>query len=146
MPLRRLATTVVALLVGCSDPPPPPPVPTHVATVAPWVRWRDESDPVGAPIAVFVDARGGPADRIAADLDVTTFLNDRFHPVLVPAYEDQPIGTIAFYDAAGCRLAGPYTPANPQELIDRANELVVRVAGRTFAAPRLPTACHSSPG
>jgi hypothetical protein len=101
---------------------------------------------VGAPIAVFVDVRGGPADRIAANLDVTTFLNDRFHPVLVPAYEDQPVGTIAFYDAAGCRIAGPFAPASPKELIDRANEVVVRVAGRSFSAPRLPTECHRSPG
>jgi hypothetical protein len=77
-------------------------------------------------VAVFVDAPGGAVDRLAADPDVTTFLNDRFHPIFRLDDPDQAGGTVQFYSADGCALGPPVTPATPGALIAIANGVVVR--------------------
>ena len=129
------------MIAACSDPPAPPPLSDPARTVAVYVEWRAPDAAVRAPVVVFVDVAGGPVDRLAADSDVTTFLNDRFHPVLLPAYAAQPVGTVAFYDGEGCLLAGPARPADPQALIDLANGVVLDPRSRGITAPRLPERC-----
>src|SRR5204862_5947019 len=79
---RRLQFSL-ALFVGiaCHDPPTPPPTqgPDDLPrwSLAPHVSWAGLDAPATRPLAVFVDDPGGPLDQIAADADVTTFLNDR---------------------------------------------------------------------
>lgn len=133
------------MIASCSDPPAPPPVSDPGRSVAVHVEWRAPEAAVRAPVAVFVDSVGGPADRLAADPDVTTFLNDRFHPVLLPSYADQPSGTVAFYDGAGCLLAGPALPGDAQALIDLANGVMLDPRSRGVTAPRLPERCTPPP-
>ena len=115
---------------GCSDPPPPPPVPgpTYLPrwSVAPYVAWTGPSAPVRLPLAVFIDSPGGPLDAIAANLDVTTFLNDRFHPwFLTPGAapgltEATPAALIL--DETGCVLVAPFLPDGPDAWIEAANQ------------------------
>ncbi|MDP2312124.1 MAG: hypothetical protein Q8P41_04405 [Pseudomonadota bacterium] len=130
----------LALLIGaCADPPTPPPIPSSSGSSAPWVEWRAPDGPVRGPVALVVDRPGGPIDRLVADPDVTTFLNDRFHPLFQTTSASQPVGTVRFYDGCGCPLSPPLTPASPAELIERANEVIVRpdalaCQGRPFAS------------
>ncbi len=122
----------LALLIGaCSDPPSPAPIASPTGSTAPWVEWRAADAPVRGPVVVVVDSPGGAVDRLVADPDVTTFLNDRFHPIFRPALrigsETQPAGTLRFYDGCGRPLTDASTPATPAELIAIANEVIVRV-------------------
>lgn len=98
--------------------------------------WKDDGAPVSAPIASFVDSPGGPVDRLAADPDVTTFLNDRFHPIFHTVDPAQPPGTVEFLTADGCSFGPPLVPASPGELIEAANAVMLRTeaTGRTAAA------------
>jgi hypothetical protein len=127
-------------LSACADPPDPPPA-TPTASAARWMEWRDASALVDRPIVVVVDVPGGPADRVVADGDVTTFFNDRFHPVLVSSLASQPVGTVRFYDACGCPLTDPIRPATPQALIAAANAVIVLPQ-----AHRCTDAPHPLPG
>ena len=129
--VRRLWAAPMLALASCSDPPPPPPVadPAGVPrwSTAPYVRWAGPRDPSTGPLAVFVDHPGGPLDRIAADPDVTTFLNDRFVPwFLTPsAAEGLPPAPAALWlDPRGCVLAGPLRPASPDAWIATANAVL----------------------
>jgi hypothetical protein len=92
------------------------------------VSWSGVTDPGNRPLAVFVDDPGGPLDRIAADADVTTFLNDRFTPIfLIP--ERAPLARgVSFLDREGCVLLGPIAPPSPAAFIEIANDLQVRLA------------------
>src|SRR5436190_1822950 len=106
---RRLQFPL-ALFVGiaCHDPPTPPPTqgPDDLPrwSLAPHVSWAGLDAPATRPLAVFVDDPGGPLDQIAADADVTTFLNDRFTPIfLIP--ERAPLARgVSFLDSEGCVL------------------------------------------
>jgi hypothetical protein len=128
--------------MGCMDPPSPPPVdgPRNLPrwSQAPYVRWADLDDASPHPVAVFVDEPGGPLDRLAADHDVTTFLNDRFQPFfLVPDDAPLPRG-VTFLDRRGCVLEGPASPASAAELVALANRVQLdlsRGAGGTAIAP-----------
>lgn len=111
---------ISALVLGCSPAPGALPE-SHV-------EWRHPGDPVERPLAVFVGVPGGPADRVARDVEVTTFLNDRFAPLLVPAFGSQPPETAAIYTADGCALIEPFVPASPQAWIVQANRAVVMPA------------------
>lgn len=113
---------------GCADPADPPAAadPSGVQrwSAAPHVRWAGPADPVRRPLAVLVDHPGGPLDRIAADPDVTTFLNDRFHPWFLPpevagGAPDAP--ATWWLDERGCLLYGPTRPATPEAWIADAN-------------------------
>ncbi len=139
---RRLLFFLAAIAwqTGCHDPPTPPP--SHAPddlprwSKAPHVRWAGLSAAGPPPLAVFVDDPGGPLDRIAANDDVATFLNDRFTPVfLVPASSPLPRG-VSFLDGDGCLLLGPTAPGSPGEFIEIANDLQVRLA----AGSVIPTA------
>ena len=132
---RRLQfSSALALFVGfaCHDPPTPPPTrgPDDLPrwSLAPHVSWSGLTDPATRPLAVFVDDPGGPLDRIAADADVTTFLNDRFTPIfLIP--ERAPLARgVSFLDSEGCLLLGPIEPPTPAAFIEIANDLQVRLA------------------
>lgn len=133
-----------ALILGCSDPPSPPPASTSPST-ARWVQWRAAADPVNAPVAVFVDAPGGPVDRLAADADVTTFLNDRFHPLFRVVDPAQAAGTVQFYTADGCAFGPPIAPLSAQALIDAANAVIVRPEAGGRRAPAFSRTCAGAP-
>ena len=136
---RRLQFLGLALC-ACSDPPTPPRAdrPDGVPhwSTAPHVRWAGIDTKTSFPLAVFVDEPGGPFDRIAADLDVTTFLNDRFTPIfLVP--ERSPLARgVSFLDRDGCLLLGPVAPASPGEFVALANDLQVKLAAGGVAPTR----------
>jgi hypothetical protein len=132
--------------VACSDPPSPPPVPRANASTAPWVEWRAADAPVRGPVALVVDVPGGPMDRLVADLDVTTFLNDQFHPLFRAAYPGQPAGTVRFYDGCGCPLTPPLTPSTPAAFISLANEVVVRTESRVCEGRVFAEACSPRDG
>ena len=133
-----VASILSLLVVGSGSPcgcKPPAQEPASS-----FVEWRSVQAPVARPIAVFVGPVDGPMDRVARDWDVTTFLNDRFHPLLVTAFGEQPPGSAAFYTADGCLLYGPFTPATGSAWIVAANQVIVLPAasGRSadHAAPR----------
>ena len=122
--------------VSCSDPPPPPPAPGPEGlprwSTAPYVEWSGPRDPVERPLAVFIDQPGGPLDQIAADPDVTSFLNDRFSAwFLTPAAaQGLPSAPAALWlDIEGCLLAGPARPSTPEEWIAAANDILRRAPG-----------------
>lgn len=131
------------LCAGCTPPGPsslaPPGSP--VATQS-YVEWASQDAPVARPLAVFVDREGGALEQIARDPDVTTFLNDRFAPLLLPRFGDQPTGTAAIYTADGCVLVAPFRPASPEAWIAEANRAVLMpgAAGRS-AARATPREC-----
>jgi hypothetical protein len=125
---------------ACHDPPTPPA--SHAPddlprwSQAPHVRWAGLADTGSAPLAVFVGDPGGQLDRIAADDDVATFLNDRFTPIfLVPESSPLPRG-VSFLDRAGCLLLGPVAPDSPTAFIALANDLQVRLAAGGVASAR----------
>lgn len=134
---------VLPVLFACADPPDPPPV-TAAPSVARWVQWRAETEPVSRPVALIVDVEGGPLDRVVADADVTTFLNDRFHPVLRAPGAGEA-GTVRFYTADGCAFGPPLRPADAAAFIDAANAVVVRAEARGRAAAALVTDCRGAP-
>lgn len=70
---------------------------------------------------------------LARDPDVTTFLNDRFHPLLVSQFGAQPRGTVAIYSADGCLMIEAFVPGAPSGFITRANVAIQMpaAAGRT---------------
>jgi hypothetical protein len=111
-------------LMGCSGPPEPLPAVPATTSVAVHVEWLDVGARVEAPIAVVRDAPGGPLDRVVSDPDVTTFLNDRFHPIFVAAAHGGA-GTVTFRDGCGCVLLGPLSPATPGAFIDAANAVML---------------------
>lgn len=132
---RRLHIFLALALVACSDPasPKPLPGPTDLPrwSEAPYVEWVGPSTPVTRPLAVFVDQPGGPLDLIAADIDVTTFLNDRFHPWFLRADQvdgpaDEPYAFLL--DARGCLRAPPFRPATPEAWIETANAALLAMS------------------
>lgn len=138
---RRLHLLPVLAVLAACDPPPPPPVPSAAASNAAYVRWRSPDEPVRRPVALFVDHPGGIADRVAADFDVTTFLNDRFHPVILPPEPGGPSGTVQFLTVAGCPLTAPFAPSSPTQWIEVANRVVKRPEAAAGWAPRLSLSC-----
>lgn len=136
LPLAPLIGLGACLVSACQDPPSPAAIPSPTGSTAPWVEWRPPDAPVRGPVVLVVDRPGGPMDRIVADPDVTTFLNDRFHPLFrsAPTLADptgtepdaQPVGTVRFYDGCGCPLTPPLTPATPAAFIAMANAVIVR--------------------
>jgi hypothetical protein len=149
---RRLPSLSAAgcwFAIACNDPPTPPA--THGPddlprwSQAPHVRWAGLTDAGTRPLAVFVDDPGGPFDRIAADHDVTTFLNDRFTPVfLVPARSPLVRG-VSFLDREGCLLLGPVAPTSPAEFIELANDLQVRLAAGAVSPVRVDASVPADP-
>lgn len=105
------------------------------------MQWRRDDAPVDRPVALFVDAPGGPADRLAADPDVTTFLNDRFHPVFHVADPAQPSGTVQFLSPGGCAIAPPALPPTAADLIARMNAIIVLPEAHEGRSPRLSRIC-----
>lgn len=130
--------------VRCAGCPPPEPGPSgvagsptvsHVPTQS-YVEWVSQDAPVARPLAVFVDPEGGALEQIARDPDVTTFLNDRFAPLLLPSFGDQPTGTAAIYTADGCVLVAPFRPTSPEAWIGEANRAVLMPDAVGRSAPR----------
>jgi hypothetical protein len=64
-------------------------------------------------------------DRVVADADVTTFLNDRFHALFEAPEPGRPEGTVRFYDGCGCPLTDALRPASAEAFIAVANEVIV---------------------
>lgn len=132
-----------ALLTGaCSDPPSPAPVASPSGSTAPWVEWRAADAPVRGPVVVVVDEPGGPMDRLVADPDVTTFLNDRFHPLFRRTFQAegvaQPTGTLRFYDGCARPLTTALTPDSPDAFIAAANDVIVRDEARACEGRLFP--------
>lgn len=114
------------LLFGCAAPPEPPAAVSGSMSAATHVEWRSPDARVEAPIAEIADAPGGALDRVVADPDVTTFLNDRFHPrFLVRAAHRREPATVTFRDACGCVVLGPVSPTTPAAFIDAANTVML---------------------
>jgi len=138
---------ILLLASACHDPPDPPPTPAPQTlprwSQAPHVRWADLDTPLRGPLAIVVDEPGGPLDRLVADADVTTFLNDRFTPLfLVPsASPDLDAGTVQVLDLRGCWLLPPTRPASAKTLIDALNGVM-----RDQQARRPATARPTPPG
>jgi hypothetical protein len=136
-------------VVACHDPPTPPPShpPADLPrwSRAPHVRWAGLAASAPPPLAVFVDDPGGPLDRIAANDDVATFLNDRFTPVfLVP--ESAPLARgVTFLDGQGCLLLGPVAPESAASFIALANDLQVRLAAGSVAPVRVEPTIPQEP-
>ncbi|MFT5683143.1 MAG: hypothetical protein ACI8RZ_004070 [Myxococcota bacterium] len=128
-------------VLACQDPPDPPitPPPTDLPryATAPHVQWAGLA-PTERILVVFVDEPGGPLDRIAANADVATFLNDRFSPVFLPPQiaPDLP-RSILFVDPDGCLRLDPLHPESPQDFIDAGNKVML-------GSP--PQPYHSKPG
>lgn len=129
---------------ACTDPPRPDPAPAPSGiprlSTALHVHWTGPDDPVSRPLAVVLDEPGGPLDRIVSDPDVTTFLNDRFHPwFLAPgSAEGLPAApAVWFVDAKGCILGGPHRPESPEDWITAANDAVTADPDDTEPGPRL---------
>ncbi len=129
----NLALGMVLVLAACRSSDAP-------TTLQSFIEWRSAAAPVERPLAVFVDQVGGPLDLLARDPDMTTFLNDKFTPLLVPGFGDQRGGTAALYSADGCLLAPPFVPESPQAWIGVANQVIgmPEASGRTapFASAR----------
>lgn len=145
---RRLQIPLLSgllALLSCADPAAPPEVPGPPDlprwSEAPYVEWSGPSSPVSRPLAVFVDLPGGPMDAIAADLDVTTFLNDRFHPWFLrpDAVDGLPPAPLALIlDRAGCVRAAPFRPEGPAAWIAAANAVLLDLDAGRAATERLP--------
>ncbi len=125
--------------------PPDPPPATAVPSAARWVEWRSPEAPVTRPVVRVVDVPGGTADRVVANTDVTTFFNDRFHPILVGAADDQPLGTVRFYTADGCAFGPAWVPTGAAALVEAANGVIERPEARGRSAPRFTTSCPAGP-
>jgi hypothetical protein len=146
MPARGLHSGAALLLSGlgapilaaCSDPPPPAARahgPSNGAT-APHVAWALPSGPIDRPHAVLLDTPGGPLDRLAADADVTTFLNDRFHAWFVPVATGP---RTLFLATDGCLLTPPVDATSRDAWIDAANAAALANAdGARHGRPSLP--------
>lgn len=138
---------LLATLSACRDPADPPtlPGPTDLPrwSTAPWVRWAGPSEPLRGPLLVVVDAPGGPLDRLLADPDVTTFVNDRFTPLfLVPsAAPALPSPSLQVLDARGCWLLPPQSPSDPAALVELLNGVM-----RAQAAGQPPQPRPAAPG
>ena len=136
------ALALPALLVACSDPPEPPPA-APPPDLPRWsqalhVRWAGPTTALAGPLAVVVDVPGGPLDRIVADPDVTTFLNDRFTPLfLVPqAAPELPAPSLQVLDAQGCWLLTPQLPADTAAFIAAGNTVMRAVHQGRRPLPR----------
>ncbi len=140
---RRLQLPLL-VLVACGDPPDPAPA-TRSTSTARWVEWRGDGDPVDRPVAVFVDTPGGAVDTLAGNSDVTTFLNDRFHPLFHTHDAAQATGTVQFLTATGCAFGPPFQPESASDLIDAANAVVVRPEAIGEHSPRFTRACAGAP-
>ena len=90
------------------------------------MEWRSASDPVRGPVVLVRDTPGGAIDRLVADPDVTTFFNDRFHPVFVTSDFVRETGTIHFLDGCGCPLGPVATPRTAAAILYLANTVIVR--------------------
>lgn len=131
--------------MGCSDPPPPAPPPRTTASNALYVEWKGEDEPVRRPVVLVVDRPGGSADRAVADVDVTTFFNDRFHPVFRRAAEPAGPGTVQFFAVDGCPLTAPFTPESPAHLIEVANRVIAHPLAAPGWSPALRLECPPKP-
>lgn len=127
--------------------PGPPDLPRW--STAPYVIWTGPSAPSTLPLAVFVDQPGGPLDQIAADIDVTTFLNDRFHPWFLtpeaaPGLVPSPPAALLL-DARGCVRAGPFSPDSAQDWINTANQVLQALRDGEVSTGTLPPVTFSFP-
>ena len=113
------------------------------------MAWQGGAAPGGDRlVAVFYDNPGGPVDRLAADPDVASFLNDRFYPLfLTPEAAPglAPAPAVLLVDGAGCRLQPDPALGSPDAWIRSVNALVVDEQGagaRRVGLPEvlLPTA------
>lgn len=115
--------------IGCQDPPAPKITATSAST-APWLVWASASSPVQGPVVIVRDHPGGALDRLVADPDVTTFFNDRFHPVFVALRHEEGTPGLEFRDGCGCSLVPPFVPKSPAEIVQVANTVIVRPDAR----------------
>ena len=96
------------------------------------------------PVVVVKDQPGGPLDRLVADPDVTTFFNDRFHPIFEAALPgDAP--ELRFFDGCGCPLSPALHPGDAAAVIDAANAVIVREDARSCEGHRFLQGCTRVP-
>lgn len=137
----------IFVFMGCQDPQTPPPteppqgIPRWSTTK--HITWKGPSDAIQLNIALVIDTPNGPLDQIAGDNDVTTFLNDRFHPIFVHASFgalDKGSGLI-FISPEGKKLGGPITPQNVDAWIQVSNQFIQGelIPSSEFSCGRLKT-------
>jgi hypothetical protein len=89
----------------------------------------------------MVEESGGPLDQIAADSDVTTFLNDRFHPWFIApeSVDGLNAGTHLFLDIDGCLLISVQPVQSASAWIEQANLAVQALEKKQDQGPLHPT-------
>jgi hypothetical protein len=120
----------IFLFLGCQDPQTPPPTDSPQG-IPRWsttehIAWKGPNDAIHLNIALIFDTPNGPLDQIAGDDDVTTFLNDRFHPIFVHSSFgalDNGSGLI-FISPKGQKLGGPLAPQNAEAWIQVSNQFI----------------------
>jgi hypothetical protein len=134
-----------AFLASCPADRVPVISATASSSTAVHVEWRSDTDTVSAPVARVTDTPGGPLDRIVADPDVTTFLNDRFHPVFQLAQPGQS-ASLRFLDGCGCLLRAPDVPVDPAAFIAEANAVMLDRRSRRCLPSPPGRNCADGPG
>lgn len=127
--LSHAAILFFLCLCACTDgrKPPPSPSPTGIQrwSTTDYIHWKGPEDPVKRPIALIVDQPNGPLDQICADVDVTSFLNDRFHPIFIHSRIMPKLDSaLILISPEGQTLGGPLMPPNAEAWIQLGNQLM----------------------
>ena len=94
--------------------------------------------PTGRIVALIVDRPGGPLDKLIADPDVSTFLNDRFDAHFVhPEEIGVPGSRTVLLTPEGCPRSEAIAAATPAAWIASVNAALETPPGSTPAG-RLP--------
>lgn len=128
-PTRVFAVVFLFLLAACGDgrkpaaSPSPKDLPRWSSTE--YVEWNGPNDRASQPIALIIDRTDGPLDQMCGDVDVTSFLNDRFHPIFIHSRVMPSIDSaLILISPNGETLGGPLAPHNASALIQLGNQLM----------------------
>ena len=123
------AIVFVFALSACGDGRKPDPSPSPKGlkrwSSTEYIAWKGPQDPVLKPIALVIDRTNGPLDQICADGDVTSFLNDRFHPIFIHTHIMPTLdAALILISPDGEPLGGPLAPPDADAWIQLGNQLM----------------------